>query len=520
MTDDLTRRRLFKLAGASAAGAAGLSIGGCAIGSATGSSTGQSHSSGPATTSTSEPTLLTTTVNTSQGFVTRPDLTPPQIKVERYSGLGTDTRYIFLNAPYSGPGHGGTIILNPAGQLVWFGHNTATEHRMDFNMQMYQGQPVLTWWQGLVTEGFGQGECVIADSSYQIKHVIKVVGPLIKADLHEFVITPQGTAMITAYRRLGPGFDLTPWRGPSNGYILSGVAQEIDIATGRLLYAWDSHKDGVALSETYALATGRDGGLGTYAKPFNYFHINSICSYDDQHWLISGRNTFAVYLVEKATKKIVWRMNGKNSSFSMGAGSQFNWQHHVRPHGNGLFTVFDNGVPEEPQSRALVLHLDPASRHVTLRKAYTHPTPLLGGAMGSAQMLPDGMFVGWGTSPNFSQFDSTGKLVLDGQMNKASPSYRAFTDHWAGHPTDKPAAAARPRTGGATVYASWNGATGIASWAVLAGKTSSAVTKIGSGRRTGVETGIKVPDTGPYFQVQALDHAGKVMGTSATVKIT
>ncbi len=521
MTDDLTRRRLFKLAGASAAGAAGLSIGGCAIGSAASSadSPGSSGSSAP---SGAVPTLVTTTADSSAGFVTQPHLTPPQIKVQRYSGLGPDSKYIFLNAPYSGPGHGGTIILNSAGQLVWFGPNTVTEHRMNFNMQMYQGKPALTWWQGLVTEGFGKGNCIIADDTYKVIATIKAVGSGLMCDLHEFFVTPQNTAMIVAYRPTGPGYDLRPYRGPSNGYILSGVAQEIDIATGQLLFEWDSIKDGARLFETYATATGGDGGFGTAAKPFNYFHINSVCPFDQDHWLISGRNTFTVYLVHKKTKQIVWRMGLPNhqTHLSIQPAAVFHWQHHVRPHGNGIFTVFDNGVPNEPQSRALVLHLDPkGSPQVTLRKAYTHPSPLQGGAMGSAQLLSDGMFVGWGTSPNFSQFDSAGKLVLDGQIIKGDPSYRAFTEPWVGRPTGNPAAAARHRTGGATVYASWNGATGIASWAVFAGTTPSTLTKIGSGRRTGFETAIQVSKAGPYFQVQALDPGGHVMGTSAPVKI-
>ena len=55
--------------------------------------------------------------------------------MKRYAGLGTDSQYIFLNAPFSGPGHGGTIILNPHGDLVWFGPNTSTHRHMNFSVQ-------------------------------------------------------------------------------------------------------------------------------------------------------------------------------------------------------------------------------------------------------------------------------------------------------------------------------------------------------------------------------------------------
>src|SRR5215475_142861 len=178
MSEGLTRRRLFGLAGASAAGAAGLSLSGCSNGSS----------------SQQKVTLPASVASGGPPFVSRPDLTPPRITITRHS-LGADPRYIFLNAPYSGPGHGGTIILDQHGEFVWFGPNTATHHRMNFSVQTYVGRPVLTWYQGLVTGGFGRGELIIADSSYKILRVIRPAhGDL--ADFHEFVVTPQDTALI------------------------------------------------------------------------------------------------------------------------------------------------------------------------------------------------------------------------------------------------------------------------------------------------------------------------------------
>jgi hypothetical protein len=84
--------------------------------------------------------------------MSRPDLTPPGVAIARH-GPGADSRYIFLNAPYSGPGHGGTVIVDSRGELVWLGPNTADRHRLTFSVQKYRGKPVLTWFQGLVVEG-------------------------------------------------------------------------------------------------------------------------------------------------------------------------------------------------------------------------------------------------------------------------------------------------------------------------------------------------------------------------------
>ena len=261
---------------------------------------------------------------------------------------------------------------------------------MNFSVQTYRGRPVLTWYQGLVTGGFGKGQLIIANSSYEILHVIQPAnGDL--ADFHEFVVTPQDTALITIYRRHS-GVDLRAVGGPSRGYITSGVVQEIDIATGKLLFEWDSW-DGthppVQITETYQQRGVGDGGDGSAGRPFNYFHINSLAIDQDGDLLISGRNTCAVYKVSRKTGKIAWRLNGKKSDFTMGPRSKFWWQHHVRPHSNGRLTIFDNAANgptvNEKQSRALILRLDTTTMHASLQKAYIHPgQTILAGAMGSA----------------------------------------------------------------------------------------------------------------------------------------
>jgi hypothetical protein len=521
LPETLSRRRLFGLAGASAAGAAGLTASGCSVIGIGSHGQGQGQGQG-------QPVeARVTAFSAGPPFKSRPDLHPPHITLRR-TGTPSSPRYIFLNAPYSGPGKGGSYIIDRHGHFIWFGPNTATHHRMNFSVQTYKGEQVLTWFQGLIVEGFGQGQLIVADSSYQIKHVIRAHGGQL-ADFHEFVISSQNTALITIYRRHS-NVDLRPVGGPASGYLVSGVAQEIDIATGKLLWEWDSWAQSnphVPLKESYQkLGDGGDGGDGSKASPYNYFHINSVSEVGDGSGdlLISGRNTFCVYRVKRPTGHIVWRLNGKKSDFTMGPRTKFFWQHHVRQVkvNPGEITIFDNGVPEEQHSRAIVLNVNTSTMHASLKKAFFHPgTPQYeAGAMGSAQLLPDGrMFVGWGTQPHFSEFAPSGKLLLDGDIIKGDPSYRAFTQPWTGHPSQPPAAAARHRTGGATVYASWNGATEAHSWAVFAGRSRSSLHRIATAPKSGFETAIQVSNRGPYFAVQALDAKGRAMSKSPTVKI-
>jgi hypothetical protein len=509
MSRDLTRRRLFGLAGTSAAGAAGLSLSGCLAG----------------TSSRVQVTPRASGASAGPPFVSRPDLTPPRITIPKH-GPGSDSRYIFLNAPYSGPGHGGTIIVDQYGEFVWFGASSATHHRMNFDVQAYNGRPALTWYQGLVTGGFGRGQLVIADSSYKILQVIEPAnGDL--ADFHEFVVTPQGTALITVYRRHA-GVDLRAVGGPSRGYIISGVIQEVDIGTGDLLFEWDSwNRDHppIQLTESYQKRGVGDGGDGSADRPYNYCHLNSIAIDQDEDLVVSARNTCAVYKISRKTGQIIWRLNGKKSDFRMGPGTKFWWQHHARPHSNGRLSIFDNAangpVVNEKQSRAIVLRLDTSAMRATLEKVYIHPgQKLIAGAMGSVQLLRDGrVFVGWGTQPRFSEFSADGRLLLDGDIEKGDSSYRAFRYDWTGHPTELPAAGARRRAGGATVYASWNGATQVTSWTVYAGRTQTSLSDVVAARRAGFETAIAVRSAGPYFAVQPHDAAGRPLSRSAPVRM-
>jgi hypothetical protein len=453
-------------------------------------------------------------------FVTRPDLHPQAVKVTGYERgweLGSPG-YIFLaTKPYQGPGPGqeGLMIIDRRGRLVWF-KPTYPKEPFDFNVQAYKGRPVLTWWQGKVEAGVGYGEGQIADGSYTTTQAVKA-GDGLQEDLHELNLTQAGTALITAYQTVPA--DLSPLGGPRRGSILVSHAQEVDLATGRLLMDWDS-LDHVGLEESFVPVPA-----GKSAKdPFDYFHINSIAEMPNGNLLISSRNTWALYEVDRASGKVLWRINGKKSDFSMGPGSRFYWQHHARMFSGGKLTVFDDGSspPEEKQSRGLVLSVDTKSMHVSLEHAYLHPAGFIAANQGSVQLLDDGrVFVGWGNQPYFSEFAPGGNILMDGQLPFNIQSYRAFTHDWAGRPAEPPAVVAKANpAGGALVYASWNGATDVDHWNVLAGQDASTLSAVGTERATGFETAVAVNSTGPHFSVVALDVAGKELGRSPVVALS
>jgi hypothetical protein len=181
-------------------------------------------------------------------------------------------------------------------------------------------------------------------------------------------------------------------------------------------------------------------------------------------------------------------------------------------------------VPKvHPQSRAIVLAIDPQAKTDTLLADYEHSSPKLSSSsQGSVQTLANGdTFVGWGAEPYFSEFGAGGQLLYDAHWHGSYQSYRAYRFPWTGTPATPPAiaiAGAAKTRGPVTVYASWNGATEVASWRVLAGPSPARLTPVASAAKDGFETSIATPAAEPYVAAQALNGAGAVLGNSPAIK--
>jgi hypothetical protein len=375
---------------------------------------------------------------------------------------------------------------------------------MNFKAQTYKGETVLTWWEGLHT-GYGQGEYVILDSSY--RELARFgAGNGYQGDHHEFLITPEDTALITIYNRVPR--DLVSEGDPLDGYVLDGIAQEIDIESGEVLFEWHSLEH-VGLDESYT-------------NHFDYFHINSIDVFDEDHLLISSHSTCTVYKVSRKTGEVVWRLGGKKSDFEMGPGTRTTFQHDARRQRDGTITIFDNGnVNRVDQSRGIVVEVDEDKMRASLVREYTHPDRLLSDTQGNVQVLPQGnVLVGWGSAPFFSEFNHHGELLFHAAFPTEGETYRAFRFPWSGQPTDVPAIAAELGTEAkVTIYASWNGATEVTTWQVLAGSAPDQLEPLASAPRQGFETVITLHTTESYVGLNATNGSGKVLGTTNAIKL-
>jgi hypothetical protein len=448
--------------------------------------------------------LVPAGANGTQHFRSWPDLRPASVTVTKNTAPASYGD-IFV-APQFGPSQDGPMILDPQGHLVWFLPYSVKRNTLitDFRVQQLFGQPVLTWWQGNTNSGHGRGEGVIYDSSYrQIATVHAADG--LDAGLHEFMITPDGDAYMTAS---------SPVRLPGVGKpAVDSVVQEVDIRTGLVLFEWHS-MDHIPLSDSY-FSPHSPGHI------FDPFHVNSIALDSDGNLLVSMRNTSAVYEIDHQTGSVIWVLGGKHSSFRMGRGTPTWGQHAAIVQPDGTLTIFDDGAGPprvHPHSRGIRVALDGAHMAASLVQEYDHSPQLSSNFEGNVQQLPGGdVFMGWGQQPYFSEDNRKGQQDFDAHFTVPTSSYRAYRFPWSGNPPGRPDVAMWAGGAGVIhVYASWNGATSVTAWRLLAGPSATDLSGVGGAGRHGFETQIASHEGLPYYAVQALGSHGQVLGTSST----
>jgi hypothetical protein len=384
---------------------------------------------------------LATSASMASSAVADAPSAPPPVSI--LTAQGNSARGDFFVSPFGDATTyaNGPEILDQKGNVVWFQAVPAGQEASDFRTQSYRGQPVLTWWQGTNLGGLATGTDYIYNDHYQQIAAVQA-GNGLSADGHEFLITPQNTALILSYTTATA--DLTSIGGPADQTVIDGVVQEIDIATGHVLFQWSSQ-------DHVPYAQSEQPLPASASTPWDWFHINAVHVDTDGNLLIDARDTWTTYKVARHSGNIIWRLGGKASDFSFraapgqvlnDAGEIFAWQHDPEALGDDEYTVFDNesagaantgagSTSELGVSRVVRFKLDEYHRTATLLASENQPEGLTAPSQGNSQPLAGGgNVVGWGSLPYFSEYDSSGNLVFNAQFPDGVNSYRAYLLPW------------------------------------------------------------------------------------------
>lgn len=328
-------------------------------------------------------------------------LTAPQTNFVRWTPECDDGRLYLITPRGWKVSRPGPMILDSAGELIWSSHyaNEYGGQAYDLRVQQYKGDDYLTFWLGDDTvRGHGAGHFYMLNATYEAVHKVSAANGML-ADLHEFTITPEGTALVIVFQAIPT--DTRPagrkFNDLWNQAIWDCSFQEVDIETGKLVFEWRASEH-INITETYIeLGPGNDG---TQDSPFDPFHLNSVQKDKHGNYLISARNLHALLYIDGETGNIIWNLGGKGNRFmdlSDGYALNFAWQHDARfatadafpktytaaQHESGistqLITIFDNAAVDWnyvyglPYSRGLLLEVAYPTAAASKREA---PLPI------------------------------------------------------------------------------------------------------------------------------------------------
>ncbi len=479
-------------------------------------------------------------------FVSAPELHPMKVSVDSYVASLLAPGLIF-NAPYASSGdavygQSGALIVDNDANTIWFRPlSSPSLMNTDVKVQTLNNQQVLTFWQGtlatppsytnLPAGGAESGSCFyILNNSYQILKTVSAFNDFIP-DVHEFLITPNQTLLFLATKVVP--MDLTPYGGPQNGAIHDYSIQEVNIATNTLIFFWDA-LDHIPLSSSFLPAADAIESSNVWDP----YHLNSIglISDDPNDLLVSGRNTWTIYRLNKSTGNFVWRLVGDGSGdFTIpNPAATFAWQHDARYLSGNVISLFDDECCANPNtippgtapSHGLVLNLDLVNDTASLSTSYYHNPNVFASSQGDNQLLSNNnRFIGFGSVGSYTEYASAGNtkitpslnVLYNAQMPGSNISYRSYRQTWVGTPYYLPRIAVQTNTNQTTVYASWNGATEVSSWQVYAGIYSDRLSLVGSAVKNGFETAINISNGWSFFQVKALNSQGQVIGASKII---
>jgi hypothetical protein len=254
------------------------------------------------------------------------------------------------------------------------------------------------------------------------------------ANEHDLQVQPDGSAFMIAYPPRDH-VDLSHWGGPSDATVLDGQIQEIDPA-GNLVWSW------LTAAHVRLVESGRwlhrlifqthPLPLPDGRQAYDIVHLNSVDPFGGR-LVLSDRYNDAVFEIDRATKRILWKLGGRPTDKSLRivgdplAGKELGGQHDARVlDGGRTITVYDNGMLRDRPPRALEFRIDEHARTARLVRSVEYGPAKDSVCCGSTRLLPGGDWVtSWGHTRWVTEQTGSGHLVLGIEFQEDTSSYRA-----------------------------------------------------------------------------------------------
>ncbi|KXS94505.1 hypothetical protein AC578_8330 [Pseudocercospora eumusae] len=454
-------------------------------------------------------------------FFSRPDLEIPLVRITSPNTGDVSPGYWIIST-WGGAGQLAPYIFDANGQLVWSGFVSDSPDTGYYNLRIYDfadAPSLMSVIAGNSLDGQGRGYMQVLDGSYRIVKTFGELQPGKELDFHLAQLSANGeTAFVGKLER----------EAGAENRLVSSVIEQRRFDNGDTVRQWRATDHGVSASESFL-----PPGTGQDSREYDFLHFNSLDQFANGDLLVSARNADTIYRVSNETGEVIWRLGGRNSTFTQ-HGFELRGQHDVRirPENENHISVYNNNwhYNEHGTPSALLIQLDlvhmtakvihewkPANARLTARHS------------GSVQILENSnVLVGWGAHAGFTEFTENGSRLVEGEFADANTLvYRVEKNAWVGRPTTRPDLyiISRPSENPGNVttsfYMSWNGATQVFTWNVYSVQSKSPgrrdVELLGNVKRIGFETHFEALGliTGGF--VEALDINGSPLSRSKTV---
>ncbi len=248
-------------------------------------------------------------------------------------------------------------------------------------------------------------------------------------DHHDLTPLANGDYLLLSYP-LTTGVDLSSRGITTTTTIADCNVQEV-APDGSLVWSWlaSEHFDPVVESTDLLLTPVND------APVIDPFHCNSVDVTPSGDVLVSSRHLDAVFVISRATGKVLWKLGGVASNKDGAqlltlvgdAGGPFLHQHDARMRADGTLTLFDNHTTAAAPARGMELTLDLAAGTASTLWSFTGPSTSF--AMGSYQRTTEGShLIGWGVLAGAtlaaSEVDDAGTLLFGLSLPSYDRAYR------------------------------------------------------------------------------------------------
>lgn len=233
--------------------------------------------------------------------------TPPYLMVGKLGEVNPGNIFINVRNALEDGGTAPTIYDND-GEMIWQGVQRKT---MDFKMQKLFGKDVITYWDGETgVLGYGYGSVHVLDASYKEIYTVTLQDNFVTpdgkkrdtyVDVHEHLITPKGTMIVSAINITQVDTSMRP-EGHPGTWIIDCLFYEVDIKTNEILFSWAATEN----QDILPLGASKFPMWGSgfsQESPWDCYHMNSI-QYANHGYVVSIRYYwYALYLHHDGTKR-------------------------------------------------------------------------------------------------------------------------------------------------------------------------------------------------------------------------